>query len=105
MLLVSNYFVMHSHADWLMQRCIKTNKPSLIFLLFCSVYSLPAFAERPTNGALRHAGHILADKTQSQFINIHQNLHLGKTTVRRLAFQRACMKYKISLHKFKEHRS
>lgn len=56
------------------------------------VYSLRGPAERPTIGAGRHSGHILADKTHSQSINTLRNSHLGKTTLH-------CLELPASMHK------
>ncbi len=60
--------------------------------VFPVVYSVRVLAERPTNGAVMHAGHIRADKTHSQSINILRNSHLGKTTIR-------CLELSVSMHK------
>lgn len=80
------YYVTISHADFGLAYAYK--EPRVISV----VYSQRVLAERPTNGAMRHSGHILADKTHSQSINILQNSHLGKTTTH-------CLELSVCMHK------
>lgn len=69
--------------------CVQTYKEPRVFSV---VYSLRVLAQRPTNGAVRHSGHIPADKTHSQSINILRNSHLGTATIHSLELS-------VSMHK------
>lgn len=67
---------------------MQTDEEPPVFPVF---YSPPDLAETLTNGAVRHSGHIVADKTHSQSI--------GVLTISHLEIQYHCLELSENVHK------